>query len=100
VRAVRIEGRIARLLALGTYASVVALVGGTLAWLVDSNGTVGAGGTTALAIGLVIVILTPVARVVAAALGFATRGERELAAISLGVLAVLGLTVVVAGWAG
>jgi uncharacterized membrane protein len=100
VTVVRLEGRIARLLALGTYASVVALLVGTLAWLLDPAGTVGGGGTAALAIGLVIVILTPVARVVAAAVGFATRGERELAAISLAVLAILALSVVVAGSVG
>ena len=97
---VRLEARISRVLAIGTYASVVALGAGVLVQLIDPRGSSGIDGTAVLAIGLVIVILTPVARVAAAALGFATRGERELAVISVAVLAVLGLTVALAGLVG
>ncbi len=93
----RLESRISRLLAAGTYLSVTILAIGVVIALARPDApAAGFDAATILNAGLALVILTPVARVAASAIGFAGRGERELAAISVSVLIVLGLTVVVA----
>jgi uncharacterized membrane protein len=46
-------------------------------------------------LGLLAIIATPLSRVVAAALGFARRGEASMAAISLAILAVIAVGVAV-----
>jgi uncharacterized membrane protein len=88
-----VERRISRLLATGAYVSVAILTVSVLAAVVVAQGPAL---STLLSIGLTVVILTPVFRVVAAAIGFARRGEREMAAVSVGVLAVLGSSVIIA----
>lgn len=96
-----LERRIGRLLAAGTYVSVVALGGGVVAAVASAEGAIPETfAVTLLSLGLGLVILTPVARVAASAVGFAGRGERELTVISCAVLVVLGATVVVAAIAG
>jgi uncharacterized membrane protein len=47
-------------------------------------------------LGLIAVIATPTARVVAALIGFVRRGERTMALVAMLVLAVIGLSVVLA----
>jgi len=97
VRSDQLEPRISRLLSSGTYVAVVTLAAGVVVALAMPGTSSGGPDATALLyVGLGVVILTPVARVSASAIGFAGRGERELAAISVAVLIVLGLTVVVA----
>ena len=97
MKGVALEARLSRLLALATYLSVATLSVGVIVAVATSGATAGRPDVTPLLeVGLVLVILTPVARVVAGAIGFSLRGERELTAISVAVLALLGLTVAIA----
>jgi uncharacterized membrane protein len=52
-------------------------------------------------VGIVILIVTPIARVIGELITFAVRGDRTLALVALGILGVIALSVVVAlGLAG
>jgi uncharacterized membrane protein len=51
-------------------------------------------------LGVLAVIATPLSRVVAAAIGFARIGDRWMVGVALGILAVIGLSVVTALAAG
>jgi len=101
VKGVDLEARLSRLLALATYLSVASLSVGVAVAIATSGAVSGRPDVTPLLrAGIVLVILTPVARVIAGAIGFSLRGERELTAISVAVLLVLGLTVTVASVVG
>jgi uncharacterized membrane protein len=91
----QLEGRLARMLTIGTWASVVALVAGSVVALIAGAGSDGSSTPEAvLWLGIGLVVLTPIARVALAAVGFWRGSERELAAIAIAVLCVLGVTVV------
>jgi uncharacterized membrane protein len=51
-------------------------------------------------LGILAVIVTPISRVIVAAIGFARLGDRWMVAISLGILAVIALTIASALAAG
>lgn len=51
-------------------------------------------------LGLLVVIATPISRVLAAAVGFEHQGERRMVGIALAILAVIALSVVTALAAG
>ncbi|MGE5590409.1 MAG: DUF1634 domain-containing protein [Bacillota bacterium] len=57
-------------------------------------------GVAVLDLGLILLMLTPVARVIAALVSFSAEGNRRFAWISLGVLLVLTVSVLVAVTAG
>ena len=57
-------------------------------------------GTAVLDLGLVLLMLTPVARVVAAVYGFAIERDRRFTLISLAVLLVLAVSFIVASFTG
>jgi uncharacterized membrane protein len=104
-----LERVVARLLTVGTYASVAILVVGTavmlasgisplagappfdLRRLVDDLGRLRPAGF--LWLGLIAVIATPAGRVVAALIGYLRRGERLMAVIAVLILAVIALSV-------
>jgi uncharacterized membrane protein len=107
-----LERSIARLLTLGTYASI-ALLGIGLALMVGSGIGPRSGGPAFdprvlatdlvalrpsgfLWLGLVAVVATPAARVVASLVGFARRGERAMAVVAALILGVIGLSVALA----
>lgn len=99
------EGRIGRWLIIVTYLSVGLLFAGVLLMALDGISPLQGGpaldpasiiaGLSTLEpasflwIGLVAVIVTPVTRVVAAAIGFARTGEWFLVAAALGILATI-----------
>lgn len=103
---------IARLLTIGTYVSIALLAVGYLLMLssgispldpapvLDPGAIVGdvlaLRATGFLWLGLLAVIATPTARIVAALVGYLRQGEREMAVISAGILAVLALSVILA----
>ncbi len=107
-----LDRSIARLLTYGTYVSVGLLGIGTILMfagriaplaggppfqpelIVDDVVHLRAAGFMWL--GLVAVIATPTARVVAALIGFVRRGERTMALVSALILAVIALSVVLA----
>jgi uncharacterized membrane protein len=107
-----LDRAIARLLTYGTYVSVGLLVIGALLMfarriaplaggppfqaelVVDDLLNLRAAGFMWL--GLIAVIATPTARVVAALIGFARRGERTMALVAALILAVIALSVVLA----
>lgn len=102
--------RVGRLLGIGTLAIVLTVSAGTMlvltggrtplhdagprldiARLVDD--LVGLRPEAVLWLGLLLTILLPVARVLVALLGFARQGDRRMSLISVGTLAVLGISV-------
>ncbi len=103
---------IARLLTFGTYVSIALLVAGYLAMLaggispyapapgLDPGAIVAdilAGRAPGfLWLGLLAVIATPTARIVAAMVGFARMREWEMASVSVGILVVITLSVILA----
>jgi len=107
-----LDRSIARLLTFGTYVSVALLgVGATLMFasgiaplaggppfqpelVVDDVVHLRAAGFMWL--GLLAAIATPAARVAAALVGFLRRGERTMAIVAVLILAVIGLSVVLA----
>jgi uncharacterized membrane protein len=107
-----LERTVARLITYGTYLSVVLIgIGVVLMALAGRSplatapaldprsfpADVAAGRPEPfLWLGLVAAIGTPTARVVASLLGYLTRGEHRMAAISLAILGVIGLGVTLA----
>lgn len=107
-----LEDGIARVLEVGTWVSIVFLalglglmvLGGLSPYIggpaLDPAGlTAGllAGRADAFVwVGLLAVVITPTARVVAAVLGYLRQGEREMAMISSGILVVIILSVILA----
>jgi len=110
-----LEGTIARLLTGGTYASVALLLAGTLLLLAEGRSPLDLGPTFDPAsipadiiglrsagflwLGIIGLILTPSARVVAALTGYARLGDRRMVAVAAMILVVLAAGVV-AGMAG
>lgn len=108
------EGRIARLLRVGTYLAVALIAVGVALMLVTGRSPldvapdlepgrlvadlVGLQPAGFLWLGLIVVLLTPAARVVVSAVGYARMGDRSMALIATLVLLVI-LTGVVIGTA-
>jgi uncharacterized membrane protein len=107
-----LEARIARLLTVGSYASVALLAAGVVLLLAAGRSPLEggplleplriAGDIAALRpegflwLGLVAVIATPAARVVVAVVGFVRGGEREMAVVAALILGVIVLSVALA----
>ncbi len=107
-----LDSRIARVLMAGTYLSI-ALVGVGVVLMVvngisplDPAPPLSVGDLLAalgrvrpeglLALGLVAIVFTPTARVVASLIGYLQDGERRMALIAAGILGVIALSVVLA----
>jgi uncharacterized membrane protein len=107
-----LDHAIARLLTYGTYVSVVLLAVGAVVMFARRIAPLAGGppfrpelvlddvihlrAAGFLWLGLIAVIATPTARVVAALIGFARRGERTMVLVAALVLAVIALSVVLA----
>jgi uncharacterized membrane protein len=107
-----LDHAIARLLTYGTYVSVVLLAVGAVVMFARRIAPLAGGSPFRpelvlddvihlraagfLWLGLIAVIATPTARVVAALIGFARRGERTMVLVAALVLAVIALSVVLA----
>jgi len=111
-----LERRVARLLRVGTYASIALLAAGV-------TGMAAAGRSPLdpaprfdparipadlgalrpegfLWLGIVFVMATPSARVVMSLIGYLREGDRAMTVVSVLILAVIGLSVVAAMWSG
>lgn len=103
-----LEARIGRLLTIGTYAGAAALAVGVVAMLAAGISPLDATYPTFdplalpgqlvrleprgfLWLGLVVIVATPVMRVVASLVGYLGRSERAMAAVATGVLAVIAV---------
>ncbi len=108
----RLEQSIARLLTGGTYAAIVLLAIG-FALMIASGVSPLSGGprfditaipgdllalrpTGFLWLGLLVVVATPAARVLASLIGYARRGEQRMVIVAALILAVIALSVVAA----
>jgi uncharacterized membrane protein len=109
---VRLERSIARLLTIGTYASIALLAVGFALML--ANGVSPLTGTPPfepasipadilalrplgfLWLGLIVIVATPSARVVASLIGYARSGERRMVYVSIAILVVIALSVALA----
>jgi uncharacterized membrane protein len=107
-----LERSIARLLTIGTYASVALLLVGLVLMLAGGIGPLTGGPAfdpaTLVAdlvalrpagfiwLGLVVVVATPAARVLAALIGYARQGDRAMATVAGLILAVIALSVTLA----
>ena len=110
--AAELERSIARLLTLGTYASIALLLVGLVLMLANGIGPRSGGpafdsttlGANLVAfrpagfiwLGLIAVVATPAARVLVSLVGYARRGERTMAIVAALILLVIGLSVVLA----
>jgi uncharacterized membrane protein len=106
-----LELSIARLLTGGTYLSIVLILVGVVGLIVSGTSPLQGGppfdpgrlsnDVTSLRpegflwAGLLLVIATPSARVAASLVGYARRGEREMTAVAILILAVIALSVLV-----
>jgi uncharacterized membrane protein len=109
-RAAGLEGGIARLLQTGTYVAIVLVAAGVVLMLVhglsprDTAPGLDAGRIVAdlialrpegfLWAGLLVVMLTPAARVGLALVGYARDGEREMMIVSLLILVVIAIGII------
>jgi uncharacterized membrane protein len=107
-----LDRSIARLLTVGTYASVILLGVGTLLLLVAginplagtppfdpaavADDVINARAAGFIWLGLIVVIATPAARVIASLIGYLRRGERTMAIVSVLILAVIATSVILA----
>jgi uncharacterized membrane protein len=107
-----LDRTIARLLTIGTYASVALLAVGAALMLAAGISPVAGAPRFApeliaddlvhlrpqgfLSLGLVCVVATPAARVVASLMGYLRSGERSMAIVAALILAVIGLSVALA----
>jgi uncharacterized membrane protein len=113
----RVELRIARILVLGTRTAVAVLAIGVGLFFATGRSPLETGWPILdiarlpadlvalrpeafLWIGLLLVLATPLLRVMASTLGFVATGERRMAALGAAVLVVLALAVVTAGATG
>jgi uncharacterized membrane protein len=108
-----IERSVARLLMLGTYASIALLALGVAAMLIAGRSPLDSGppfdpgrliaGLVALTpeaflwLGIVVVVATPSARVAASLVGYVREHDGRMALVSLAILGVIALSVAVAG---
>ena len=106
------ERRLGRLLIVVTYVAVVLLTIGVILMLLAGISPLAVGPpfdpsqiipdlrglepTGFLWLGLLVVIATPLSRVVGAAIGFARRGEPLMAVISVAILAVIAISILAA----
>jgi uncharacterized membrane protein len=111
-----LERSVARLLTIGTYASIALLGSGVLAMvaagrspldpaprfdprrLLDDLATLRPEGF--LWLGIILVVATPSARVATSLVGYLRRADRAMAVVSVLILAVIGFSVVAAIWSG
>jgi uncharacterized membrane protein len=107
-----LERSIARLLTIGTYVSIGLLAIGVVLMLADGIGPLSGGpafDATRLVpdlvalrpagflwLGLIAAVATPAARVLASLIGYARRGEREMAIVASLILVVIALSVALA----
>ncbi|MES2208781.1 MAG: DUF1634 domain-containing protein [Chloroflexota bacterium] len=109
-RAAGLEGRIARLLRIGTYSAVAFIGAGVVLMLASGRSPLDVAPALApgrlvtdliglqpagyLWVGLIVLLLTPAARVAVGAVGYARAGDRPMALIATLVLVVivLGIT--------
>lgn len=107
-----LDRSIARLLTYGTYGSVALLAVGVVLMLAQGIAPLGGGppfkpellvddllhGRPAgvMSLGLVAVVATPAARVVAALIGFVRRGERSMAIVAALILVVIAMSLALA----
>jgi uncharacterized membrane protein len=107
-----LDEAVARLLTIGTYASVGLLAAGVLLMAIAGRSPfdggppldpgrllpdlVGLRPEGLLWLGLIAVVATPAARVTASLVGYLRRGERAMAGISIGILGIILLSVVLA----
>jgi uncharacterized membrane protein len=107
-----LERTIARLLTIGTYASIALLVVGAALMIGNGIGPLSGGPAFDLGrlapdltafrpagviwLGLVVVVATPAARVAASLVGYARRGERTMAIVAALILLVIALSVALA----
>jgi uncharacterized membrane protein len=107
-----LDRSIARLLTIGTYVSVALLAIGVIKMFVDGIRPLGGGPpfrpelilddllrrrpAGLMWLGLVVVVATPAARVVASLVGFLRRGERTMAIVAAAILVVIALSVALA----
>ena len=107
-----LDARLGRILSIGTLAGVLALAAGVILMMADGisplDGTfppldltellpdlVALEPTAWLWLGLIMVIATPLLRVIAAMAGFRARGESAMVGISVAILVVVGVGVMV-----
>jgi uncharacterized membrane protein len=111
-----LERSIARVLTVGTYASIALLVAGVAAMVVAGRSPLEAapgfdaariaGDIAALRpegflwLGIVLVVATPSARVAASLVGYLRRADQAMAVVSVLILVVIGLSVAAATWSG
>ena len=111
-----LERSVARLLTVGTYASIALLAAGVLAMVVARLSPLDpaprfdpprlAADLVALRpegflwLGIVLVVATPSARVATSLVGYLRRADRAMAVVSVLILTVIGLSVVAATWSG
>jgi uncharacterized membrane protein len=111
-----LELSIARVLTVGTYASIALLVAGVAAMVVAGRSPLDhapgfdpariAGDIAALRpegflwLGIVLVVATPSARVAASLVGYLRRADRAMAVVSVLILVVIALSVAAATWSG
>lgn len=79
------DRRIGQLLLIGVVAATVCLVLGLTAWMVGVEAT----GATLMNIGVVMLMATPVLRVILAVVEFTRARDRAFASIACAVLAIL-----------
>jgi len=107
-----LERSIARVLTIGTYASIGLIAVGVVLMLADGIGPLSNGpafDATRLVpdlaalrpagflwLGLIAAVATPAARVLASLIGYARRGEREMAIVASLILVVIALSVALA----
>lgn len=107
-----LEVRLGRVLSVGTWVGVAALGVGVILMMASGvsplepafpsldpgailPGILGLEASAWLWVGLIVVIATPILRVVAALLGFASRGERDMVAVSAAILLVVAIGVLI-----
>jgi uncharacterized membrane protein len=111
-----LERSVARLLTVGTYASVALLAAGALAMVAGGRSPLDvaprfdparlAADLAALRpegflwLGIVLVVVTPSARVATSLVGYVRRADRAMAVVSVLILVVIGLSVVAGTWSG
>jgi uncharacterized membrane protein len=111
-----LERSVARLLTIGTYASIALLAAGVVAMVAAGRSPLDAaprfdparilGDLAALRpegflwLGIVLVVATPSARVATSLVGYLRRADRPMAVVSVLILFVIGLSVVAATWSG